>query len=1476
MQDTPSNAYSKKNMCLKLHMDIEDISSVSTDLIKLKQLVKHAVIGDGQAMFTIGKKYYDGEDFTKNKDIGFRWMLKGAKAGSKEAILTVAKIYKQEDCIEQNYLNASIWYSRGARLHDNKSQFELGSMYYQGLGVRKDALEASRWYTFSASNNKNSDAQCQLGILRAHGEGLREDIPEAISWFTASAKQRNQEAIYRLAKMFEAGTGVPLDFAQALKFYKIAADLGHLASLLKLADEYGSEGNTYYDIEASFRYCEQAANQDDPQSIYKLAIMYLGGKGVSQDYIQAYYLFKKSKDLGYTASINLFSAPMDYGNSYYIDYEKIAIMFELVCRNGIDALEYNLGYYFEHEASYDYLFSTFKKLPNFFLAKRWYKKADEKGVSDAQYRLGVMYEEGKGLSRSRHKTIEYYTKASHNGNMDATYRLGCFYLKGYNSAGDFRKAFALFTQAASMGHKQAVEALNSPENLIPGEKIKKMLEEGARSGSVVYQYRLGVLRITNGTSQHALHEGTRWLSLASQKGFTDAFYELGGLFEQGKGVIRDYHESIRLYQIAAEKGNENALCKLAQIYHLGKGVPCDYIRAYYYYTCAADQGSQLAQAAISVKVKSVWKSSVSHLENQVMEYEKYFEMWEYVAERGNPGLQYSIGSICEEIGSDPKTSHSSKWYLQAFGWYFKATRQAHVLAIYRLGRLYEMGWGVNQDYIEAALCYERAGMDKALYYLGAMHHLGHGVEPNLQKALGYYKEAAEKGSSQAHFILGKLYQDDGDLVKAVKRYVISASQGNQEAQARLDHLVEEITGDDLFYVDWFNLLSHLADQEEYSSRYQEESFLGSVHYNLGHMFYYGQGTKIDYKEAWKHFKRATTIYKDSRAIEFSTLKYGNVDTSEKQGFLKKLEMVESVQDQLIHEEQYELGLIYLYGVYEVSDGSQSNLLVQHDHFKSIHYFKLVTEGEASNEVYPDDDGFKDKTKWEATRRYFSSSYYLGIIHCVDIPHKNDKTPAIYYLKHALDSNGDHDDTQFILESIEGDPAGTESIYVKMFEWHKTNEDSHNPVVNYNLGWMYSNGIGTQINYKNAFYYFKIAAGFNHTDALYELGSCYDFGHGVDQDTKTAIEWYLRAARLHHTYANYNIANIYKNDENPQHDYKKAQQYYEVAALYGDQRSQYELGGLYKEGLGVEKDHKMAIYWYEKAAIQGHVRANYWLGYFYSGGMGVEKDYNKSMEYSLFAANSDDKDGQFQVGYQYYEGYGVEKDYKKALYWYGKAAEQKEIVSNHNLGMMYAQGEGDKINYSKAFQYYSVAAEQDYKSSQFQLGFLYYHGLGVKKDVKQAEEWFIKAANQNVIQANLFLGYMYSKDSKDADNDAAIKHFKIAANQGNEYCQFALGRIYLYGYGVEKDIKTAMEWLTKGSDQNYAVSSFLLAIIYIDEDNIEHDWKMAMKYLKLSVDQGFGDIGYKLKQFLPQMYVFKDAYRKTVKFISKALELKKIK
>jgi uncharacterized protein len=79
----------------------------------------------------------------------------------------------------------------------------------------------------------------------------------------------------------------------------------------------------------------------------------------------------------------------------------------------------------------------------------------ELGDVEAQYNLGVMYDEGAGVERDLAAAAAWYRKAAEQGFVDAQTNLGIMYYHGQGVARDPAEAAYWFREAASHGDDEA-------------------------------------------------------------------------------------------------------------------------------------------------------------------------------------------------------------------------------------------------------------------------------------------------------------------------------------------------------------------------------------------------------------------------------------------------------------------------------------------------------------------------------------------------------------------------------------------------------------------------------------------------------------------------------------------------------------------------------------------------------------------------------------------------------------------------------------------------------------------------------------------------------------------------------------------------------------------------------------------------------------------------------------------------------------
>jgi len=152
---------------------------------------------------------------------------------------------------------------------------------------------------------------------------------------------------------------------------------------------------------------------------------------------------------------------------------------------------------------------------------------------------------------------------------------------------------------------------------------------------------------------------------AAQQGDAKAQYELGYLYDAGRGVAQSYAEAAQWYRKAAEQGNASAQYNLGTMYDKGQGV---------------------TQSRAEARK---W-------------YDKAFKSTKRAAEQGDAQAQYNLGYLYD-MGRAVAQSTA-----EAAQWYRKAAEQGDARAQFSLGAMYDKGQGVAPSAAEAFKWYRRA------------------------------------------------------------------------------------------------------------------------------------------------------------------------------------------------------------------------------------------------------------------------------------------------------------------------------------------------------------------------------------------------------------------------------------------------------------------------------------------------------------------------------------------------------------------------------------------------------------------------------------------------------------------------------------------------------------------------------------------------------------------------------------------------
>ena len=107
-------------------------------------------------------------------------------------------------------------------------------------------------------------------------------------------------------------------------------------------------------------------------------------------------------------------------------------------------------------------------------------------------------------------------------------------------------------------------------------------------------------------------------------------------------------------------------------------------------------------------------------------------------------------------------------------------------------------------------------------------------------------------------------------------------------------------------------------------------------------------------------------------------------------------------------------------------------------------------------------------------------------------------------------------------------------------------------------------------------------------------------------------------------------------------------------------------------------------------------------------------------------------------------------------------------------------------------------------------------------------------DQGEAAAHNSLGDFYAKAQ---DYQAAVKWYRLAAEQGYAQAQYNLGAAYALGEGVPQDYRKAVHWYRLAAEQGNAVAQSSLGVLYAQGEGVPQDYKKAVHWYRLAAEQG---------------------------------------
>lgn len=1006
--------------------------------------------------------------------------------------------------VRQNDNNAFLWF-RASALHSHvHSEYMLAKMYHDGRGTVQDYVEALRLYR-EAADHKDKYACYATGRMYLRGIGCPQNEKAAAAYFTKASRENVPYADFALAQLCETGTGVSTDEAAHI-LYKKALD----------------------------EFLEQEKQQPDAFTEYRIAEMYLFGKGTEADPSKSAEWFQKAVESGNPQAAYELAKLYEVGNGVAHDAEKSHELYQTALKGFLasDQENPNAGQEYRIAGMYEQGLGTEVNIQS---SVKWYAIAATNGHGHAAYRLGKLYLNGIVVQKDEDAALKWFKKAAEYQDKYAYYALGRMYYNGTGTEKDFARAAQWFQKASEQNIPYAdyslagmyesgtgVSSDGEKATALYQKSLKEFMEQEKQQPDSLLEYRIASMYLHGkGTDQNP-EKAVDWFTKAVEAGNLQAAYELAKLYESGNGVTCDTKKAQKLYQtvlkgsLSSEQENPNAgqEYKIAGMYEKGLGVDADIQKSIKWYKNAYEHGSDLS----AYRLGKLYLNGESADKNI-----KLGIHWlELASQKGIPYADYLLAETYESgrgISSD--TKKAQQYYQKSLNEFQKQeNEQPDPMVEYKIGKMYLHGNGTRKDSKAASLWFEKAanqGYAHAMYTLAQMQEEGTGIQMDKESTFSLYQNASNKFLEQekqepdsmleyriaSMYLHGKGVEQDLDI--AAMWFEKASNSGSPYAAYQLAQLYQSENGaskDDplpakLYYK---SLAAFLALEKKESDAARE--------YRIGKMFEYGLGAQIDPEKAAAWYKLAADHGHGYAQYQYSSLCKGTNPLAANRYFHMALQtFLKEEREYANTQREYKIAKMLL----QLRDSSAIPQRFDYEQAATQWLEKAANDGNAY-------------AAFEAAR-LLEQNPYTG----------SDIETICFYYQLALTG------------------------FYDLFSDKTTASETRASLAS-KIARMYLKGNGTVIQEDEAFRWFSKAAELGDLSAQYQIGKMLLNGTGCDMDGNEAFRVFFDAVKRGNTFA------------------------------------QYQIGKMYEAGIGTAKDSVQSEYWFRTAASNGNEAAQNHLNY----------------------------------------------------------------------------------------------------------------------------------------------------------------------------------------------------------------------------------------------------------------------------------------
>jgi len=254
-----------------------------------------------------------------------------------------------------------------ARCGITECYYNIGMRLMKGIGASVSLAESAKYFILSAILD-HPESQYYVGYMYHYGRSVPLDYKEAVYWYKLAEQNKEGKASAKLGFMSEHGQGMPKNESEAINYYINGASNNDPLSNFKAGFLYAYGENTDYSEDSIGYYL--AAIENIPAALYETGILY-------ENRVLGYVSPEECKEYFFQSSMSSFTPAQISMGLYHLKKR-------------------------EYKEAYEY-----------------FSLAAAKESSLAQMYLGLMYYNGQYVEKNIKEAKRLMTLAVHQGETDA-------------------------------------------------------------------------------------------------------------------------------------------------------------------------------------------------------------------------------------------------------------------------------------------------------------------------------------------------------------------------------------------------------------------------------------------------------------------------------------------------------------------------------------------------------------------------------------------------------------------------------------------------------------------------------------------------------------------------------------------------------------------------------------------------------------------------------------------------------------------------------------------------------------------------------------------------------------------------------------------------------------------------------------------------------------------------------------------------